>query len=485
MGRPFIKPALALAFVLLPQLAARVVACSCLPIPTPYKAFADARAVFAGTVVGRRDVPVAEGLTEHFFRFAVGEAFKGVSGKEVEVSAGADSSCYAGFDVGQTYLVYASGSRGDALYSHMCSRTGPLGHAEDEVRLLRALLGGEPEPRVYGVVARFDRELRGGRLLSLSTPLAGIKVVVEGEGRRYEAVTDAGGRFSLAKIPDGHYKARAVVPAPYALHYPVEEEFILGGGSGSDSSMVYAGPAAYARFNLGWKNEVGGRLLDAEGAPLVRAKAALFVLDAAGSPVLVEEKMFDLAEGKYRFHGLTPGRYLPAVTVRLPTAAGPREARFFHPGTGGATRADEVTIDEATASSDRDIKLPEGYVTRGIEGVVVWSDGSPVRGAWVALRGSERPGEDDAPYSFVRADGRGRFSAQAFVGSEYWAHASPTIGDVKLDDGRSLWDAGVRELRASPVRITVGRENAPLRLVLSLPEGLRLSPADNRQEKQR
>ncbi|HEX6182380.1 MAG TPA: hypothetical protein VFZ44_00620, partial [Pyrinomonadaceae bacterium] len=136
-------------------------------------------------------------------------------------------------------------------------------------------------------------------------------------------------------------------------------------------------------------------------------------------------------------------------------------------------------------SSGRDIRLPKGYVTRRIEGVVVWSDGRPVKDAWVSLRNRERPGDDDTVYSFEHADGQGRFSVQGFVGSEYWAHASPTIGDVRLDDGRSLWDAGVRELWASPVKITVGSENAPLRLVLSLPEGLRLAPADKRQENQR
>lgn len=484
MGRLFIKPALALAFSLLPQLAARVVACSCLPTPTPYRAFADARAVFAGRVVGGRDAPTDEGVTEHFFRFAVEEAFKGVAGREVEVSAGADSSCYSGFAVGQTYLVYASGGPGDALYTHMCSRTVGLRGAGDEVYRLRALLRGVPEPRVYGAVTRRDNGLRGGRSVSLATPLAGIKVVVEGEGRRYEAVTDARGRFSLAKVPDGHYKARAVVPATYAPDYPGEQEFVLMPEARPNGLAVRTGPGAYARFEVGWKNEIGGRLLDAEGAPLVRAKAAVFALDAGGSPVPVEEEMFDLAEGKYRFRGLTPGRYLPAVTVRLPTAAGPREARFFHPGTASATRAGQVTVAEATPTQGRDIKLPEGYVTRRIEGVVVWPDGRPVRDAWVALYDGERPGEDDAAYSFVRVDGRGRFSLQGFVGSEYWAHARLGTYGLKLDDGRGLWDGGVRELRAAPVRINVARENAPLRLVLSTPAGL-TPPTDKTQEVQR
>ncbi|HEX6185772.1 MAG TPA: hypothetical protein VFZ44_17920, partial [Pyrinomonadaceae bacterium] len=350
MGRLLFRPALALAFILLPQLAARVVACSCFPIPTPYKSFADARAVFSGTVLGQRDVVMKEGGTQHLFRFAIGEAFKGVSGGEVEVNAGGDTSCYVGFDVGQTYLVYAFGNSTGALYSHMCSRTTSLSSAANDVYHIRALLRGVPEPRIYGAVTRGDNELRGGRSVSSATPLAGIKIVVEevveeGKGRRYAAVTDRHGRYSLAGVPDGFYRASPVVPARYRLYYPGRVGFILHAGSYREHMSVHTGPSAYARFNLGWNTEIGGRVLDAEGAPIVRAKAALFAFDASGSPLLVEEERYDLAQGKYRFQGLTPGRYLPAVTVKLPSGEGSsREARFFHPGTAEATRAGEIAV---------------------------------------------------------------------------------------------------------------------------------------------
>ena len=91
----------ALSVILLPLFGGVAEACSCLPIPTPYQAHREARAVFTGKVASSVDVPVKEQgrdgeytYQERRFRFAVEESFKGAEAKEVEVSAGrVDSSC--------------------------------------------------------------------------------------------------------------------------------------------------------------------------------------------------------------------------------------------------------------------------------------------------------------------------------------------------------------------------------------------------------
>src|ERR1044072_7297612 len=137
MKRLLPKTALALLALVIPQLAVSVRACSCLPLPTPYEAFREATVVFAGKVVGA-NVPPDEQLhaqgytsTGSVFRFVVEESFKGVKTAEVEISAGSTgTSCYAGFMVGASYLVYGYTSSGPSAgtppYGGECTRTTGL-----------------------------------------------------------------------------------------------------------------------------------------------------------------------------------------------------------------------------------------------------------------------------------------------------------------------------------------------------------------------
>lgn len=479
MNKLLTRALLALAALLLPPLAGRAEACSCFAIPTPYQAYRDARAVFAGKVLGSRDVPTQEQgregvytVNERRLRFAVEEVFKGPKAAEIEVNAGrTDSTCYSGFNVGQSYLIYAYGDSDAALSVHACTRTGRLTHALDDVHYIRALLRGEPEPRVYGSLVRVDDDLskdKSGRV----TPIGGIRILVEGGGRRFEAVTDERGLYSFSGIPDGTYKARPLLPDKYFAYFPAEEEFILHPQEAPGYGHVHHGPSAFAGFNIGWKNEISGRILDAEGRPVRRARASLLsVRDPRDPPLVVEEAWTDLAEGKYRFTGLTPGAYVPCATVRAPFKTGGQAPRFCHPGAADPGRATPVRVQESGDETGKDIKLPAGYAVRQIEGVLVWPDGRPVARGWVLLAGKENPGEGDEGYDYTPAGDDGRFSAQGFAGAEYWVHATVGTFGLKFSSGKNLWDSGVRELKARPLRVIPGETNEPQRIVIPLPEG--------------
>ena len=79
----------------LSYLGSDVMACTCAPRPSAYKAFQNARAVFAGTAIGSKDVKVTEVIgeekfkvIERIFTFKVSESFKGLLKKtQVEISA--------------------------------------------------------------------------------------------------------------------------------------------------------------------------------------------------------------------------------------------------------------------------------------------------------------------------------------------------------------------------------------------------------------
>jgi hypothetical protein len=161
-----------------------------------------------------------------------------------------------------------------------------------------------------------------------------------------------------------------------------------------------------------------------------------------------------------------------AAEVYAPLAPGVNPARTYYPQAAAPDKAEVITIGESGELS-LDIKLLPGQVTRQIEGVVLWPDGTPVEeNAHVFLEKLENSEDKmNVRYDLARAEGGGRFTIQAFEGAEYWLHAR--VGTLGLNFGSSkndLWDDGLQELKARPVWLKVGRSNAQL-IIIPLPEG--------------
>lgn len=479
MKAAFTKVVLAALFIVLPQLAGTATACTCMPIPSPYKSLQQARAVFAGKIISATDVPFTQRIRdktfthyERSYRVAVTESFKGAKATEVEVNIGrTDSSCYVGFEVGESYLIYAYGDSDAALGTHMCTRTNNLAGSLDEVHHLRAMLQGAPEPRLYGSVSRIDDDLKGRRG-GLSTPLEGIKVVVEGAGRRVETITDKRGLFSIAKLPDGKYRARPLLPDNYASGWPAAEEFILGPDARPEPFSSQQGSSAYAKFRVRWNNSLSGKILDAEGNLIKRAKVSILAVRNGGAaPSVIREDPFDYRPtGSYDFSGLTPGKYILSLSITAPFPPD-RPTRFYYPSAADIDEASEIAVGEK-GSLAFDLMLPAGYVVRPVEGLFIWSDGSPVDDGWVYLAEPDTSEDGDGKYDWTGTDRQGRFSLQGFAGAVYWLHASVGTLGMKTADGGDLWDSGTHWLRARPIKIEVGKSKEPLRIVVPLPEGV-------------
>ena len=465
------KIILRIAFVLLtivtPYFSYDAKACVCMPSRSPYREFQEARAVFVGKVVGSKDVASTETIRdqtytsyERFYQFAINETFKGLTkATTVEISAGTtNTSCYQGFTVGESYLVYSFGESDDHLGSGACTRTTNLSHAAAELHYLRGLLKGVPEPRVYGAVMRIDADLSASKPTTRVTPLAGIKVLIEGKGKKFEVVTDQHGLFSLTRIPDGNYKASPVLPEKYKLYFPEWAEFILRPQKELNYGRTQQGPSAYASFDVGWNNNLIGRIVDAEGNPIVRAKISVW-LARSPSPLLIRRDDYDHhAEGKFQFNGLNPGRYLLCADIRAPFTDKTKATTFYHTSADSVDQAREISIGENETLESRDIQLPPGYVVRRIEGILVWPNGVPVSGGWVFLSASNEPTEDEKAFDVGSTDAMGRFSVQAFVGAEYWLHSQSDSSG-----------------KGEPIKVNVQMLNEPLKLVIPFPK-------DNKQD---
>src|SRR5262245_23752938 len=128
-------------------------ACSCAPIESLEKEFADSDAVFVGTVVRMEAVhgDISRFLYQLFGQekddlfdlvviFKVTESFKGIgASKEIEIVTRDPSvCCICGFEFqkGAQYLVFASGPR---LATSICDRTQSLPRAMADVHDLRVL----------------------------------------------------------------------------------------------------------------------------------------------------------------------------------------------------------------------------------------------------------------------------------------------------------------------------------------------------------
>jgi len=328
---------------------------------------------------------------------------------------------------------------------------------------------GEPEPRIYGAVARIGNDLRSESVLV--EPMEGIKILIEGEqNQRFEALTDKQGFYSVTKIPDGKYKVR---PDGHVR----EEEIILDSQGSINYERVQRDRSAYVSFNIRWNNSISGRVLDAEGRPVERAVVRLLPVERSSDKMNpTYEGIADHLgkDGKYEIHGKTPGRYLLAVEVYAPFVSGAKTARTYYPQASNPEKAEVIVLGEPDELKLEIRLLPE-QVTRHIEGVMVWSDGSPVtKNGWVFLEkldGSE--GRNNVRYDLGIVDRQGRFSVQVFENAEYWLNAEVGTLGVKFGNlSGALWDKAVREIKAQPIKLKVSRDMQPLRIIIPLPEGL-------------
>jgi hypothetical protein len=70
-------------------------------------------------------------------------------------------------------------------------------------------------------------------------------------------------------------------------------------------------------------------------------------------------------------------------------------------------------------------------------------------------------------------DRQGRFTVQGFENAEYWLKAE--VGTLGIKFGNlsgALWDKGVREIKARPIKLNLSRDMQPLKIIIPLPEGL-------------
>lgn len=322
----------------------------------PCAEFWRADAVFVGTATQVILTPNTTGLaigpySKSTVYFSVEEAFRGVEDSSLTMEM---DYCGYRFKQGERYFVYAFRDRntGALRVRHGVTRTRPLVEAAEDLEYARALPASARGSRVFGRVFVYTHDLRAGRYAE--EPLKGVKVWLEGDGRR-EAATDDEGRYEFAGLPAGTYTVRAEFPGRFDAGEP-------------PPTLKAAGRECFAvNLSARRRGRVAGRLLDAEGRPVVYAPISLVAADAPAEEILSADHAawsFSLTDerGRFDFSGLAPGRYLLVVNRadgrRLPNGDDIKLPRLFYPGVPDITQAAVLTVGERRPEREYEFRLP-------------------------------------------------------------------------------------------------------------------------------
>jgi hypothetical protein len=173
--------------------------------------------IFIGTVTRKIVHSMRLGIDEYFrqnsFEFSVSETFRGfaVEGQKIVVnSAEGGSDCDYRFEVGTSYLVYASNTDGK-LRTGVCMPNRRASDVPHIIRQLRALQKGEGAADLFGMIGAAPVAFTDDLLDT--KPLVGKQVRVIGDNFEQTTITDDEGMFSFQDLPADVYRIEVDPPA--------------------------------------------------------------------------------------------------------------------------------------------------------------------------------------------------------------------------------------------------------------------------------
>lgn len=425
----------------------------CIHAGSPCEVYWRAEAVFAGKVIGRAPFYFEEAhgnlryrRQQISLRFSIEQAFRGISGSEVEIVTSSDGDSGYEFKDGESYIVYARryGLDKRRLYADNCDRIKFAADAEEDLEYIRALPPPGSGGAVFGSVRKLTRFLsEDGRYQE--SYLSDIKISAEGNGKRFETVTDKGGHYRFSGLAPGRYTINADLPEEQNSHSHDTVEVIDRGCTTSD---FYAQP----------NGQVSGRVFDAKGDPLPNIVVDLLLASDVQNDTPKSKRRVTDNEGRYKFEWIPPGNYYIGVGVASGFGNLCPYPRVYMPDVRDAEAANVVRLKEGQKIDDQNISLPSIATDLEFEVEIVWPDGSPAVNAVMTLHG-----DGNAVFSTGQRDPSGRpgvFRVNAYRACSYWLNAYtyghpgepepviPRHGEVKIDSSATF---------TKPIRVTISQ----------------------------
>ncbi|HKQ72377.1 MAG TPA: carboxypeptidase regulatory-like domain-containing protein [Blastocatellia bacterium] len=270
----------------------------------------------------------------------------------------------------------------------------------------RVTIGGAPAANALMIIAEVDPQSRGAWFRDESPQSAFIKVR-----------TDNDGRYRVAGLAEGNYMIRALskvyVRSERGSEYETYRSVTLDEGESRDN----------VDFALVRGGVITGRVIDAEGRPLIESFLQLQPVDENGRPKGgVESNLNRMMQtddrGVYRIYGLPAGRYILSAGGELVRNRAKRKyPQTFYPEATDPNQAKIIEVKEGAEVTDINIRLGAEKNIYDVAGKVVDAEtGQPL--PQIELRCLELPdSENGARYGGKQAitDSEGKF---IFLGLE-------------------------------------------------------------------
>ena len=430
-----------------------VAACSCARPGSPCNYYGTASAIFVGRAVGsaERKTVIDENGDKITYdvgtiRFLVLENFKGASGYEVQVSSGTGGGdCGYWFRRNETYVVYAYLlDDGKTLYTHICTRTRPVSAATEDLEYLRSLSSAKPGATLNGRLIRLLGDPERGPV-SEGPKMAGVKVVVTGEGKTIETVTNDAGEYRVSGLSPGDYDAFPELPDNLSAVSNRDKKDNFGRFTGREPIRLTDRGCGEINFSVEFNGIISGRILDAAGEP---AKEVHLRLGSA-EDVDKERWTWTDKEGYYEFVRVPPGSYLLGFNLTwAPDKDGPYP-RTFYPGVKTREEAALITVGEGEKLKGYNMTLPPRLSEREVKVTVVWPDGRPAAGVRVYYEMNDVTDLGES----VQTDAKGQATLTLFDNYHYIIY--------------STVERNGKDVHAAPVEVLVDKSLKPLKFVLS------------------
>jgi len=249
-----------------------------------------------------------------------------------------------------------------------------------------------------------------------------------------KATTDQDGHYQMTGVPAGQHLLRAFAPA-----------LIAGPGNNvmgrSGKVINIAAGEALDGMDIALTRGAAltGRVIDADGQPLIQEYIRLLAVNEQGRQVEIsfsgDPSMYTTDDrGVYRLFGVPPGRYI--VSVGINNSGNTFYPQTFHPGVTDEARAMAVEVAAGSETTGVDIVLGSASKAYSVSGRIVdAATGKPVLGARYGYGWLDREERLNSPgYANSTSGTRGEFRLDGVAPGRYAAFAVPQSDSEMYSD---------------------------------------------------
>jgi Carboxypeptidase regulatory-like domain len=323
--------------------------------------------------------------------------------------------------VGTNSLLYLGDPREDGYWNpvKLGARSGRIDHVAADILYLDNIEKGFGRTRLSG---RLTKRLHTARSVNWEF-LEGLTVTIKGKDRVINLKTGKYGVYEVYDLPPGSYTVETQVIKGFRAtmsYYLVSPTVTIQDGSQAEMPFDYI-----------VDNSLSGRVLDAAGFPLAEATVSLVPVGNGPEPYFHTAGVWTTTGGSFEMDNITPGTYFLVVNPGNKITTREPFSRTYYPNASSLDAARRIHVVPGSHRFGLDIRITETIETVTLSGVVIDSNGKPLKGAYV--RFFTDPGDSRAKdplvlgESEIYTDETGQFSLRIFKGQKGVIFAS-TLG---------------------------------------------------------